>query len=568
MLTIFLCSNNNFVQAVKKTLLRYNFHNMKRLNYKDLITWVLVIICGFLFGQLILRSISKLTLSDFHVYYYVGKAVMKYGMHPYSNYTPIYPYYFPPASLLIFWPLTVVPFYLAKIIFTLINSVLLFLSIFLINKMLVGKIDYRFWLMLILSLIYYPLRFTFSDGQFNVVILAVFTLGLYSFYKNKYLVGGISLGLGIITKISPAIIVLYGILRKKVKLVVVAGITVIALSLLAENFVSKDINYYYAKFIVKDVSAQSKGLGTTDQSLLAFIKRFDHENELEMNSTTKSIISYSVIAFLGILFFIFDLIAKKGKYNLFIDYFILVTVGVIGTGLAWYHQYTTLILPLFGFGILVLRHFNKKYKYIRLAYILGLILVYFSWFIDVRSVSIFSDGYANFIMFYGGIVLLIGLYAIKINQKWLVEEHTPETTGFDRCWEVSLGLFFVSLIFGLNPLKLQEKLKENRDESRVKALDYMSGVLIKKDVSFKIEESNSFLLSNRVGKGYIRFGKGEDTKVLDRMYILYEDPINKSTYNYNFKSHTGEDFELRAKLESRKYIDIYGDYYLVDNTEN
>jgi len=538
---------------------------MKEFDFKNLFKWVLVISSGFVLGQLILRSFSKLTLSDFHVYYYVGKAVLKYGMHPYSNYTPIYPYYFPPASLLIFWPLTLIPFYLAKIIFTLINSILLFLSVFLINKVLLGKIDYRFWLMLLLSLIFYPLRFTFSDGQFNVVILAIFTLGLFALYKNKYLIGGVSLGLGIITKISPAIIILYGILRKKIILVIVAGITVISLSLLAEHFVSKDINYYYAKFIVKDVSSQSKGLDATDQSLLGFIKRFDYENELEMSSITKSFVSYSVVALLGLLFFVFDLISKKGKYNLFIDYFILVTVGVIGTGLAWYHQYTSLILPLFGFGIIVFTRFNKKYKYVRLGYIIGIVLIYLFWFIDIRSSKLLSEGFSQFIMFYGGVLLLIGLYTVKINQKWLVEEDIPKKVSYDMSWKISLTVFFISMFFGLSPLKFFEILKENRDESRVKALDYMSGVLIKKNVSFKVEESNSFIMSNRVGKGYIRFGKGEDSKVLDRMYILYEDPINNSTYNYRFKSHSGEDFELKAKMESKKYIDEYGSYYIVDN---
>ncbi|HQG79082.1 MAG TPA: glycosyltransferase family 87 protein, partial [bacterium] len=121
-------------------------------------------------------------------------------MHPYSNFTPIYPYYFPPASLIIFWPLTLIPFYMAKIIFTLFNGFLLILSIFLINKMLVGKIDIRFWLLLLLSLLFYPLRFTFTDGQFNIVMLAIFTLGLYSLYKNKDVLGGVSLGVGVVTK--------------------------------------------------------------------------------------------------------------------------------------------------------------------------------------------------------------------------------------------------------------------------------------------------------------------------------------------------------------------------------
>ena len=177
---------------------------IKRFELKKTVSLILAIVCGILFGQLIIKSFTKLTLSDFHVYYYVTKVVIKYGAHPYSNFTPIYPYYFPPASLLLFWPITLLPFYLAKILFTILNSGLLVLSIYLINKMLIGKIDYRFWLMLFLSLIFYPLRFTFADGQFNVVMLAIFTLGLYyGFYKNKALLGGVSLGLGVITKISP-----------------------------------------------------------------------------------------------------------------------------------------------------------------------------------------------------------------------------------------------------------------------------------------------------------------------------------------------------------------------------
>ena len=245
----------------------YNPTMVKRFGIERIISSVLAVGCGILFGQLLVESFTKLTLSDFHVYYYVTKAVIKYGAHPYSNFTPIYPYYFPPASLILFWPLTLLPFYLAKIFFTLLNSGLLVLSIYLINKMLIGKVNYRFWLMLLLSLIFYPLRFTFADGQFNVVMLAIFTLGLYGLYKNRPVIGGAGLGLGVITKISPAIALIYGIYKKKFNLVMVAGIVVIVLSLMSESFVRKDINYYYAKFIVKDVSAQSQGLEIQQISL-------------------------------------------------------------------------------------------------------------------------------------------------------------------------------------------------------------------------------------------------------------------------------------------------------------
>ncbi len=539
----------------------YNPTMVKRFGIERIISSVLAVGCGILFGQLLVESFTKLTLSDFHVYYYVTKAVIKYGAHPYSNFTPIYPYYFPPASLILFWPLTLLPFYLAKIFFTLLNSGLLVLSIYLINKMLIGKVNYRFWLMLLLSLIFYPLRFTFADGQFNVVMLAIFTLGLYGLYKNRPVIGGAGLGLGVITKISPAIALIYGIYKKKFNLVMVAGIVVIVLSLMSESFVRKDINYYYAKFIVKDVSAQSQGLGTTDQSLLALIKRYTHEEDINISSTQKSIISYSVVAFLGLIFFVLDLKAKKGKYNTFIDYFILTVVGVIGTGLAWYHQYTILLLPLLGTAILIFAHFNKKYRVVRFVYLLGIVLVYLSWFMDLRSKTFSPEGYCQFIMLYGGGLLLLGLFFLKINQKWLLEEDLDLTEGYSR--KIPFLVFVVALVIGLNPVTLPQVLKEGRDESRVKAIDYMSKVLKEKKVTFKVEESNSFVMSNRVGKGYIRFGKKQEEKVLDKMYILYEDPVNNEEYNYKFISEDGLDFKLGAKLESNLYKSLYGDFYWV-----
>ena len=539
----------------------YNPTMVKRFGIERIISSVLAVGCGILFGQLLVESFTKLTLSDFHVYYYVTKAVIKYGAHPYSNFTPIYPYYFPPASLILFWPLTLLPFYLAKIFFTLLNSGLLVLSIYLINKMLIGKVNYRFWLMLLLSLIFYPLRFTFADGQFNVVMLAIFTLGLYGLYKNRPVIGGAGLGLGVITKISPAIALIYGIYKKKFNLVMVAGIVVIVLSLMSESFVRKDINYYYAKFIVKDVSAQSQGLGTTDQSLLALIKRYTHEEDINISSTQKSIISYSVVAFLGLIFFVLDLKAKKGKYNTFIDYFILTVVGVIGTGLAWYHQYTILLLPLLGTAILIFAHFNKKYRVVRFVYLLGIVLVYLSWFMDLRSKTFSPEGYCQFIMLYGGGLLLLGLFFLKINQKWLLEEDLDLTEGYSR--KIPFLVFVVALVIGLNPVTLPQVLKEGRDESRVKAIDYMSKVLKEKKVTFKVEESNSFVMSNRVGKGYIRFGKKQEEKVLDKMYILYEDPVKNEEYNYKFISEDGLNFKLGSKLESNLYKSLYGDFYWV-----
>jgi len=51
------------------------------------------------------------------------------------------------------------------------------------------------------------------------------------------------------------------------------------------------------------------------------------------------------------------------------------------------------------------------------------------------------------------------------------------------------------------------------------------------------------------------------------MYILYDDPINNEDYNFVFKSSGGSDFNLSAKMESKRYKEMYGEFY-VKNNEN
>jgi len=286
---------------------------------------------------------------------------------------------------------------------------------------------------------------------------------------------------------------------------------------------------------------------------------------LKITSTQKGLISYSIVGVLGLLFFIIDLKTKKGKYTLFIDYFILTTIGVIGTGLAWYHQYTILLLPLMGTAVLIFTHFDKKFKKEKLIYVVGITLVYLSWFANLRSKNYFPKNYYQFVMFYGGVLLLVGLYVLKLNQKWLSDTNQAEFFDIKMGEKFVVMAFLVSILIGLKPFSISENLKKGRDEARISALDYMSEVLINKKVDFKSEESNSFLLSNRVGKGYIRFDKGEDSKVLDKMYILYEDPINNKDYNFVFKSSGGNDFSLSAKMESKRYKEMYGEFYVKSN---
>jgi len=163
--------------------------------------YLLVGFASYFSGKLFLSSITKLDISDFHVYYYVPKMVFdaKSPTHPYVSYIPIYPYFFPPASIPLLYPLSLVPFYLSKIIWTLLNFVFLFSSIYLILKSL-NKFNWvYFFTLTLIATNFFPIIFTIEDGQFNIVLLFIFSLGLYFFEKNKYFfLTAIFIALGIV----------------------------------------------------------------------------------------------------------------------------------------------------------------------------------------------------------------------------------------------------------------------------------------------------------------------------------------------------------------------------------
>jgi len=234
---------------------------------------VLAVLCGYFLGKLFVQALDPEPLSDFHVYYYIPKAVLTLARpeHPYTNFVPIYPYFYPPASFFLFYPLLFFKFYVAKIIWTVLNSSLLITSVYLINKLLTNKSRITFLLMLLSGIKFIPVRFTMIDGQFNIILLFIYTYGLYAFVKNKKIIGGFLLGLGIIAKISPALIAVYAFYKRKFKLITVVALTVIFFALLSEIFIQRGINFYYFRYVIDDVAAQSKDPSWRDQSLLAFL---------------------------------------------------------------------------------------------------------------------------------------------------------------------------------------------------------------------------------------------------------------------------------------------------------
>jgi hypothetical protein len=167
-------------------------------------------------------------------------------------------------------------------------------------------------------------------------------------------------------------------------------------------------------------------------------------------------------------------------------------------------------------------------------------------------------------MYWAGWLFLINTFYLKANQKLISSTEVFEL----NFTEYKINRFLIILIFGsfltgMDVLNINENLKMARDESRVKEVNFMSKILVKNEVKFRVGEANSYSNSVRADRGYILMEQDGFNKIINQMRVLYLDSINNETYNYKFKSENGVDFELSAKLESQEYISKYGEIYSV-----
>jgi len=533
----------------------------KKLIFK-IFFYLLVFFSCFFAGKLFLSSITKLDISDFHVYYYVPKMVFdeKSPTHPYISYIPVYPYFFPPASIPMLYPLSLIPFYISKIVWTTLNFIFLISSIYLILVSLRKFNLVYFFSLLLLAVNFFPITFTLEDGQFNIVLLFIFSLGLYYFeYNKRVLLTVLMISIGIVSKISPGILLFYALIKKKFKLVILSGVSVLFFIILSEVYVESKINLYYFRTVVSKVSEQSSGFGSREQSSLALIKRINSSLPERMPKIYQSVILYSFVLSLISLFVYLEFKRPKSKLNNLINVSLLSFIAVTGTGLTWFHQYSILFLPLIVMLFITFFHLKKYRVYFIFSYLLVLVL----WTVDLFD-FFYMKSYLELYMYWAGWVFLVNTIFIKANQKY-ISDYEIYDLSFEE-YKINKYLTFLmitSFLVGMDILNLSENLKMARDESRVKEVNFMSKVLIKNEVKFRVGEANSFSSSNRADRGYILLDQDGFNKIINQMRVLYIDTINNETYNYKFKSENGVGFELSAKLESEEYISRYGEIYSV-----
>ncbi|HVZ58747.1 MAG TPA: glycosyltransferase family 87 protein [Patescibacteria group bacterium] len=165
---------------------------------------------------------------DFNVFY-GGLHTYLAGGNPYLQVQgSSMKFLYPPFALYFFFPLILFSRSVASIVWVALSIIFLILSIVLLFKIQKQKIiSSQFCILSGLIFLMFPVKFNLGMGQFNNVNLLLISLAMYFFVKHRQTLSGISLGLSLLLKVFPFLLVFYFLIIKKWKLTITIFITVL-----------------------------------------------------------------------------------------------------------------------------------------------------------------------------------------------------------------------------------------------------------------------------------------------------------------------------------------------------
>jgi hypothetical protein len=228
---------------------------------------------------------------DFPSFYYGAKAAFQMGELPYSppvwkilqkSYPEarLFPYIYPPPSLLFFYPLSLLDYQTAKVVMLALNNLLVvgFVFFFLLK---VIKLRPSSYLALVLAgyiFWFSPMIYTIKTGQINLVILMLICLSWLA-VKDKLgpLWVAIPLAIGISLKLYPVLFIPILLFRREYKALIILALALLFIALVATWVLPTGIwQDWYAHVASKGYASTFSGLtvaSTGNQSINGFLMR-------------------------------------------------------------------------------------------------------------------------------------------------------------------------------------------------------------------------------------------------------------------------------------------------------
>lgn len=344
----------------------------------------------------VVRSVSMLWnnyLPDLSVYYN-SVILLSQGNNPYLNQGLFTQVNYPPATLLLMYPLLYFSFPIASNIWTLFSVFAFLLSItclYLIKPLKVKLLAF----IVFGTVISFPFKFTLGMGQINLLLLFLISAFLLCMVRSKKFSAAVFFSLSVALKIFPIIFVLPIIFNKKFKFLLISLGLLFLLLIFSLILINPSISIYYFTNILLPLILSPAGEVYYNQSLTGFVARL----HLPL---------YFLALVRAILVIISVIIAFKHGKNIFFSISIILTVVLLVNSFTWQHHLILLLLPFY----FILS--NKLTKKLFFLVIISYSLVAFNF----KNPEIFvSTRYGNILLSHGFIGTLLLWYMLIFQKK-------------------------------------------------------------------------------------------------------------------------------------------------------
>lgn len=330
---------------------------------KPFIPAVICFLLVVLFIASIISNLPLLPFDDFPSYYYAGKAALA-GKDIYQAIPRVHPYIYPPFFSLLVSPLTFLNINTAALIWLMMNLVLYIVSAVMLYRILFGRYDAAraLWTAVIAAGLI-PAQLDFLHGQVNTLILFLITAALWSYVNRRDLLCGALIGLAAAVKITPALLVVFFLIKKEYR-VVLGALTALVVTLVAPapSFGAKQTFFLLNKWFdlvispfIYDAAVRTK---FTNQSLTAALLRLlTHANATETGApyyvnllslpqaAVKGIIRVLSVIILLTGFFASRKPCHRASSVFFAQYTVMLLTMLMLSGISWHHHYVLMLLP-------------------------------------------------------------------------------------------------------------------------------------------------------------------------------------------------------------------------------
>lgn len=360
--------------------------------------WKKITFIGLFFISCIflLRTILLLwntNLPDFGVYYFAAKT-LSIGGNPYIDKTLFTQLNYPPQAILPFYPLLLMQFVYAEKVWLLL-SICSFLVTFILLYRWIKVNKAVFSIVFLLTVISFPFKFTLGMGQVNAILLLCICTFLL-FLKNKSTkFSALFLAIISILKLFPAIFFLPLLLTKRYRVLCVAIIFILGISLFSISFVGVNVHIYYITHVLTNLLTTSGGNSYYNQSLTGLFGRLETPSFL-------SIVVRMVVILISVFIIMWKKTSIEKSLVLFLSMMLLIN------SFTWQHHLLLLLIPFYL--LLSKKQSLLVYVYLLLSYILIST--------NIKSPDIYKDSWYSAIILSHATFGILFLWLLQLFDIW------------------------------------------------------------------------------------------------------------------------------------------------------